>query len=121
ELELTIIDLISPGPWPAPARSLGGDQPDGSMLLSEARDRLMGSLLSDLPEKQRYEARMIANAMAIAARELSVLRPPPPDERVLAAEIRSGKYDADAGFRDRLAADVLARLAISNPKLLPRG
>ena len=91
------------------------------MLLAEARERLMENLFPHLPEKQRYEARMIANAMAIAGRELAGLRPPAPDLKPLAAAIRGGKHDADAGLRDRLAADVLARLAVSNPKLLPRG
>jgi aminoglycoside phosphotransferase (APT) family kinase protein len=120
ELELTIIDLVAPGAWPAPTNYVGDDQPEGSLLLTEARDRLIENLLVHLPDKQRYEARMIANAMGIAARELSALRSPSPDQRKLSADIRGGKYDTDTGLRDRLAADVLGRLAISNPKAVPR-
>jgi Domain of unknown function (DUF6285) len=63
---------------------------------------------------------MMANAMAIAARELAIMRPALPDHRVLAREIREGRHDQDAGLRDALAADTLARLAISNPKAMPR-
>ncbi len=120
ELELTIIELIAPGAWPAPGAFHGVDRPEGTMLLAEARQRLMENLFPHLPEQQRYEARMIANAMAIAGRELSAIRPPAPDLKPLAAAIRSGQHDADGGLRDRLAADVLARLAVSNPKLMPR-
>jgi len=67
----------------------------------------------------RYEARMIATCMAIAGRELTALRPSAPEWKSLAAAIRAGKHDADATLRDRLAADVLARLAVSNPRALP--
>lgn len=120
ELELTIIDLVAPGPWPTPAEVLRPDQPDGAMLLAEARRLLSEELLPQLPEARRYEWRMIANAMAIAGREMTARAPAQGDEKGLAAGIRRGRYDNDAGLRDRLAADVLARLAISNPKVLPR-
>jgi hypothetical protein len=59
--------------------------------------------------------------MAIAGRELVALRPSASEMKALAAAIRAGKYDADLTLRDRLAAVVLARLAISNPKALPTG
>lgn len=120
ELELTIIDLIAPGPWPKPADTPRPDQPDGAALLAEARRLLNDELLSQLPEQRRYEARMIANAMAIAGRELAANAPARADEKALAADIRCGRHDKDDSVRNRLAADVLARLAISNPKALPR-
>ena len=120
ELELTIIDLVAPGPWPRPAQTLRAEQPDGAVLLAEARRLLSEDLLAELPERRRYEARMIANAMAIAGRELAAHAPATADDRKLAADIRRGQYDNDAGLRDRLAADVLARLAVSNPKAMPR-
>ena len=82
---------------------------------------MLEDLLPLLPEDRRYEARMIANAMAIAARELAVLQPAQPDQKPLALAIREGRHDDDPGLRDRLAAEVLARLAVSNPKAMPKG
>jgi aminoglycoside phosphotransferase (APT) family kinase protein len=120
ELELTIIELIAPGPWPEPAAVARAEQPDGAALLAEARRLLSEELLSQLPEARRYEARMIANAMAIAGRGLAARTPAADESRKLAAAIRDGQRDHDTALRDRLAADVLARLAISNPKALPR-
>ncbi len=121
ELELTIIDLIAPGPWPKPAPppAAAAERPDGSMLLAEARRLIVEDILPLIPEERRYEARMAANAMAIAGRELSALRPPAPELKALAADIRVGRHDDDAALRDRLAAEALARLAVSNPKALP--
>jgi aminoglycoside phosphotransferase (APT) family kinase protein len=121
ELELSIIDLIAPGPWPEAAApsAAAAEQPEASILLAEARRLIVEEMLPLLPEERRYEARMIANALAIAGREDAALRPPAPGLKGLAAEIRAGKYDADKKIRDRLAAAVLARLAVSNPKALP--
>jgi aminoglycoside phosphotransferase (APT) family kinase protein len=123
ELELALIELIAPGPWPRPAPlpAAAAEQPDGSILLAEARRLAIEELLPLLPEERRFEARMIANAMAIAGRELALFRPLAPALKNLAAKIRAGGHDDDAGLRDRLAADVLARLAVSNPKALPVG
>ena len=45
------------------------DLPDGPVLLQLARARLLDDVLPLLPEERRYAARLIANAMAIAARE----------------------------------------------------
>lgn len=39
-------------------------------LVALARDLLRGGLLEALPETRRYEVRLIANALSIAAREL---------------------------------------------------
>lgn len=46
------------------------DRPDGQDLLLTAREELMKRVLPALPMDLRYSALMIANAMAIAAREL---------------------------------------------------
>ncbi len=89
------------------------------MLLAEARRVMLEDLLPLLPEDRHYEARMTANAMAIAARELAVLQPTQPDQKPLALAIREGRHDDDPELRDRLAAEVLARLAVSNPKAMP--
>jgi aminoglycoside phosphotransferase (APT) family kinase protein len=120
ELERTIIELIAPGPWPATAAEAGAaEQPAASVLLAEARRLLLEELLPALPEDRRREARMIANAMAIGARESAAFRPASPDRRALAAAIRAGRHDEDPALRNRLAAELLARLALSNPKALP--
>jgi aminoglycoside phosphotransferase (APT) family kinase protein len=121
ELELTIIELIAPGPWPKPAPSpaAAAERPEGAVLLAEARRVMLEELLPLLPEERRYEARMAANAMAIAGRELSALRPSAPELKSLASAIRAGRHDENVQLRDSLAADVLARLAISNPRALP--
>ncbi|PUA20223.1 DUF6285 domain-containing protein [Glaciimonas sp. PCH181] len=47
-------------------------QVDGKELLKTAREALLQHLLPALPETLRYEARMIANAMLIASRELTL-------------------------------------------------
>ncbi|RJG00828.1 DUF6285 domain-containing protein [Noviherbaspirillum sedimenti] len=46
------------------------DRPNGQDLLLTAREELMKRLLPALPAELRYSALMVANAMAIAAREL---------------------------------------------------
>jgi hypothetical protein len=122
ELERTIIELVAPGPWPAPAAADAGaaEQPPASILLAEARRLLLEDLLPALPEERRLEARMIANAMAIGGRESTAFHPASPDSRTVAAAIRAGRHDDDSALRDRLAAQLLTRLAISNPKALPK-
>jgi len=120
------------------------DQPDGAALLAEARRTLLELLLPLLPPERRYDGLMVANAMAIAAREFGnseeALReavatmlgaPLPPacsgDDQVadlearLARQIRAGKYDAGDGreaLRRYLRAATIARVRLSNPKLL---
>ncbi len=121
ELELSMIDLLAPGPWPAPAplpAALAAEA-TGETLLAEARRLLLEELLAALPADRHYDVRLAANAMAIAGRELAVLRPAVPDGKALALAIRAGRHDDDKGLRDRLAAEALARLAVSNPKAMP--
>ena len=121
ELELSAIALLAPGPWPAPAPlpAAVAAEPTGEMLLAEARRVMLEELLPLVPADRHYEARMTANAMSIAARELTVLQPGQPDQKPLALAIREGRHDSDPGLRDQLAAEVLARLAVSNPKAMP--
>jgi len=45
------------------------DIPDAADLLETARDALLSDLLPALPKERRYVGLMVANAMAIAARE----------------------------------------------------
>ncbi|MBH3429970.1 DUF6285 domain-containing protein [Pseudomonas alkylphenolica] len=115
-----------------------------SDLLACARELLLSQLLPALPPPLHYEARMIANALAIAGRELdqspachdaewqalnavSALlgQPPLPLEQakaVLSEHIRLGAFDADGDAR-RCLLDALRRsnreqLNINNPKVL---
>lgn len=47
------------------------DRPDGSELLTVARRLLLDELLPLLPTAKTYDVLMVANAMAIASRELT--------------------------------------------------
>jgi AcrR family transcriptional regulator len=124
------------------------DHPDGAALLEEARRTLLEVLLPLLPPERRYDGLMVANAMAIAAREaaqgdvalreavqqLSALFPAASageDPRAhlrelearLSGEIRAGLSDAPGvrrdAVRDYLRRSVIARARVSNPKALP--
>lgn len=116
------------------------------MLLAIAREALLDEILPLVPAAHTYTLRMIANAMAIAARELGLDRAPAetgsrasiaalyrdatlPEpavdlspielERRLAADIRSGRLDAAGpALSAFLIARVEERLALANPKLL---
>jgi hypothetical protein len=46
-----------------------GERPEAAELLEEARRTLLELLLPLLPQERRYDGLMVANAMAIAARE----------------------------------------------------
>ena len=116
------------------------DQPAGEALLEAARRLLLDELLALLPAERRYDGLMIANAMAIAGRELrdAGAAPAVAAQRLLAfhedataapevlarrlvADIRAGRFD-DGPARERLVellrAGLRDRLAISNPKAL---
>lgn len=47
------------------------EQPNGKELLAIARQVLKESVIPNLPDEQRYNGLMIANAMAIASRQYS--------------------------------------------------
>ena len=96
-------------------------EPGGAELLRVARAELLEALLPQLPESGRYAARMVANAMAIAARELSRGPATSLDAKRLAREIRAGDHDAPAcsgPVRETLRDLTRARLAVSNPRIL---
>ncbi|MBV1797929.1 DUF6285 domain-containing protein [Siccirubricoccus sp. G192] len=114
------------------------ERPDGPELLEVARDVLLQDLLPHLPEAKRYQARMVANAMAIARREatadpapaLAQLRaaltlPDAAPEALLARlarEIRAGAHDpgtaGHAALAAALAEMVRLRCAVSAPRAL---
>lgn len=106
------------------------EQPDAADLLNTAREALLGKLLPALPAHLHYEARMIANAMAIAARAATVdsaalelrLANFADDAAQLAARIRAGAYKpgtpAHAGAAKLLSDMTRLRCAVSAPKAL---
>lgn len=115
------------------------DRPDAADLLATARKAVLDELVPLLPPEAQYVARMAANAMAVALRELGTA---PADEaaerrdlrvlfgrdadtadvadlgRRLAREIRSGRHDASAEVHAILLADVRRRLALCNPRAI---
>ncbi|WP_137179851.1 DUF6285 domain-containing protein [Roseomonas sp. AR75] len=100
------------------------ERPDGPDLLATAREVLLKELLPALPPERAFAARMVANAMAIAAREaqadLSALAPR--DLAVLARAIREGRHDPGTPTHDAVRAWLgdYARLraSVSAPKAL---
>lgn len=123
------------------------DQPDGASLLDTARRVLREELLPLLPAEQRHTALMVANAMAIAARQLRAGTLPEQQElvalchlladedkgqeptlavcnRALGQLIRQGAADPGmplyAPVRAHLLAVARQRLAESNPRYLER-
>ncbi len=124
------------------------NRPPAENLLQTARELLLSEVLDVLPAERRYAARMIANAMGIAAREMAsgdeplerelarlgeLLAQPAPAasgrpalehaiaacNRELVRRIRAGEYDAGPrALRDHLFATTLGKLRESNPRYL---
>lgn len=122
------------------------DRPDAAELLDSARRTLLDAILPQLPDDLRYDALMIANAIAIAAREHAAGDTEAQAElarlqrfhgessrvlagnalfaaltdhnRRLAAAIRAGRHDNDAELRAHLVQTAIAKLAVANPKAL---
>ena len=116
------------------------EAPEGPNLLATARDALLTEILPKLTGTDAFNARMIANAMAIAAREAAqndawvaemratmqrLTGAADAPDRALAAAIRAGAYDpgsahyAEAAALLREAARM--RCAISAPRVLGKG
>ena len=122
------------------------DISDAADLMTTAREALLRELLPVLPAEHRYSALMIANGMAIAAREHRLgtdagqsetarlrnllahcaLPIPPSDDahalrRVVCSAIRDGRFDDPASatcLTQALMHTAEAWVAISNPKAL---
>jgi hypothetical protein len=113
------------------------EAPEGPSLLATARDALLQEILPTLSGTDAFTARMIANAMAIAAREAAqdeawveetriamrrLTGATEAPDRALAAAIRAGAFDpgsahyAEAAAVLRKAARI--RCAISVPRVL---
>ena len=113
------------------------EPPEGPDLLATARDVVLKDLLPHLPEPQKFAARMVANAMVIAAREAKqdawqddaaaeiarVLGDGSGDAmRRFAADIRAGVCDPGTARHDE-AFRILRKIArrrseVSNPRVL---
>lgn len=92
--------------------------PEAADLLLTARDVLLEQLLTALAPELHYQARMIANALAIAAREQQgAAHSDNAHERVLATAIRAGQRDDQATFHELLAI-TRNKLQVSNPRVL---
>ena len=124
------------------------DRPSAAELLRIARQTLADELLPVVPEERKLDGLIVANVMAIAAREaafgdaplraelarLAALyaEKPPPDEalaaavvrlsRRLAADIRRGAFEADAAklaeAKAHLLETTLQKLRENNPRYL---
>ena len=115
------------------------DEPTGDDLLNAALDVFRDKLLPALPRELRYDGLMVANAMAVVARQVAAGDAPLMEarqrltrlygegdldglERRLAADIRAGRYDPGAEGRDavfqHLWKTTRAKAAESAPKAL---
>lgn len=116
------------------------NRPAGDELLTVARHALLNELLPLLPEGKTYDVLMIANAMAIAARELAAsqaagglggdqvasylhaqeVQSVEPTEQGLASLIRRRGIDTSrhSSLRALLLSLTQEKLALSNPKYL---
>ncbi|WP_449431720.1 DUF6285 domain-containing protein [Pseudomonas putida] len=111
--------------------------PDAENLLLTARLSVLEQLLPQLPEGLHYQARMIANAMVIAAREIKQGQAAAAEQgrviqgllqdagcaqpdKALSAAIRRGDFDQPGARQEQLLSGlskiVRADLAISKPK-----
>lgn len=98
------------------------EKPGPAELLATAREVVMGELLPALPPEKAFAARMVANAMAIAARAIAAPPIPARDLAALAREIRAGAHDPASPTHAEVAAflraSARARAAVSAPKAL---
>ena len=104
------------------------DRPDGARLLELARETLLEALSAALPPDGRYTARLVANAMAIAARELETGDAPCRAERAALEKLFGEDREEAAGLaraesleealhrlRWRLAAEIRAGVRDADP------
>jgi hypothetical protein len=91
------------------------DRPTPAELLAIARETVRASLLDALPEDRRYQALMVANALAIAARQIDFGAAPEREELRSLARLLDEDTEADTLegaharlkiFYHRLAADI---------------
>ncbi|MDA1185571.1 MAG: DUF6285 domain-containing protein [Acidobacteria bacterium] len=103
-------------------------QPPGPEdLLSTAVGVLRDQVAGELSGKARYQALMVANAIAIAARQIGGTPPQDlagipaaTDVASLARAIREGALDGRADVYDWIVRGLRAEVRVSNPKALSR-
>ena len=112
------------------------DKTSGGDLLQVARESLLQEVLPSLAGQQRYAALMVANALKMVERELSVSgatrtadlavqelaghdesgsKAPLPS---LCNAIRAGRHDGDARLYAALYTQVITGVAITRPEVL---
>lgn len=108
------------------------EEPRPADLLATARDVLLNEVLPALPPEKALAARMVANAMAIAARaaaqdpgwDVAALARMAGGPRAFAGAIRAGHFDPGSAGHAEAAAlldDITrARCAVSAPRALDR-
>lgn len=88
---------------------------DAKSLLDIARQTLLADIVPALSGDTRFKALMIANAMAIAAREVQYGALAEPDNAAaMVAAIRAGLHDDDTDLAQRLLCLARAKCRISN-------
>ena len=116
------------------------EAPEGPNLLATARDALLTEILPKLSGTDAFTARMIANAMAIAAREAAqndvwvadmratvqrLTGDAAAPDRAFATAIRAGTFDPGSAHHAEVAAllrqAARLRCAISAPRVLGKG
>jgi len=73
------------------------DRPTGAELLDLAREILRGDLLPELPAEKKFPALMIANAMAIAARQMRAGDTPAREQLAALAALYGGPVAVSGG------------------------
>ena len=88
---------------------------DARDLLAIARQTLLADIAPGLSGETRFKALMVANAMAIAGREVQYgAVPEPPDAALLCADIRAGRRDGDHDLAQGLLLLAQSRCRISS-------
>ena len=116
ELEYEMLALIdADAPAGALPAGLPTDLPEGAALLALAAQVFAREMQPVLPDDRRLQGLMLASALATAGRSLPPAAAASGD-RALVDKIRSGKFDADAGFHGALREEARARTRVANPK-----
>lgn len=97
------------------------DPPDASALLAIAHETLV-ALVPQADARHQYTLRMVASAMAIAAREIAAAAPDASagDAALLArvADCRAGDVATQRALHAELVAATRAKVAITDPRAL---